>query len=453
MSAEPAVTTATPEVDPTPLQDAPEREGGAPGAQLAAVDEGAPTALDRLLARGTFRATLSFLGPAFVAAVAYIDPGNFATNIEGGAKLGYELLWVVLLANLIAMLVQYLSAKLGIASDQSLPELCRERFPRSASWGLWIQAEVMAMATDVAEFLGAAIGLNLLFGVPLLVAGGLTGVIAFGILELQRRGYRGFELAIAALMGIVSAGFIYEVLRIGPSAHQSLAGLVPHLGGHDAIYLAVGIVGATVMPHVIYLHSALTSRRVDLVNDGERARVLRFEKIDVVVALGIAGVINLAMLAVAAALLHKHGLSGTSTLQGAHAEIGRLVGGGAALAFAVALLASGASSSSVGTFAGQLVMAGFIGLQIPVLVRRAVTMIPALVILAVGVNPTDALVLSQVVLSFGIPFALLPLVVLTGRRDVMGAQVNSRLTGVMAYLVGGGITAMNVFLIVEQLRG
>ena len=247
---------------------------------------------------------LAMLGPAFVAAVAYVDPGNFATNVQAGSKFGYALLWVVLLANLVAMLIQYLSAKLGIATGKSLPELCRDRFPRWTSWGLWIQAEVIAMATDLAEFLGAAIGLYLLFDVPLLPAGLITGVIAFGILELQRRGYRRFELAIAALLGIVFAGFLYETLQIGPSAHASLQGLIPGLSGTDEIYLAVGIVGATVMPHVIYLHSALTKGRVALHDDSERRRVLRFERIDVIVALGLAGLINLAMLAAAAKLFH-----------------------------------------------------------------------------------------------------------------------------------------------------
>ena len=298
------------------------------------------------------------------------------------------------------------------------------------SVGLWVQAELMAMATDIAEFLGAAVGLNLLFGVPLLTAGLITGVIAFGILELQGRGYRRFELAITALLGLVFAGFLYETLRIGPSVHQSLGGLVPGLDGASSLYLAVGIVGATVMPHAIYLHSALTNGR-----DAGRAttpsagKVLRFERLDVIIALGLAGVINLAMLAVAAKLLHTPGLSGTSTIAGrAPRSSARLVGGGAALAFAVALLASGLSSSSVGTYAGQVVMAGFINVRIPLLVRRAVTMVPALVVLAIGVNPTAALVLSQVVLSFGIPFALVPLVTLTSRRDVMGVHVNRRLT-------------------------
>ncbi|MBV8952542.1 MAG: Nramp family divalent metal transporter, partial [Solirubrobacterales bacterium] len=379
------------------------------------------------------RAMLAMLGPAFVAAVAYVDPGNFATNVQGGAKYGYALLWVVLLANLMAMLIQYLSAKLGIVTDRNLPQLCRERFPRGARVGLWVQAEVMAMSTDVAEFLGAALGLNLLFGVPLFIAGLMTGVIAFGILALQRRGLRRFELAITALLGIVFLGFLYETLRIGPSAHASLAGLVPGVQGSDYIYLAVGIIGATVMPHAIYLHSALTNGRMPVRSDAERRTVLRFERIDVIVALSLAGVINLAMLAVAAKLFHTPALSGLSTIQDAHAQFGRLVGGGAAIAFAVALLASGASSSSVGTYAGQVVMAGFVNIRVPLLVRRGVTMVPALVILAVGVSPTGALVLSQVVLSFGIPFALVPLVVFTSRRSVMGTHVNRPLTTALAY--------------------
>jgi manganese transport protein len=395
---------------------------------------------------------LAMLGPAFVASVAYVDPGNFATNIQAGSRFGYALLWVVLLANLMAMLIQYLSAKLGIATGQSLPEVCRARFPRWTSWGLWIQAEIMAMATDVAEFLGAAIGLNLLFGVPLLVAGLITGVLAFAILGLQRRGYRRFELAIAALLGIIFAGFLYQTLKIGPSARDSLDGLIPGLGGSDAIYLAVGIVGATVMPHVIYLHSALTKGRMPLRDDTERRRVLRFERVDVIVALGLAGLINLAMLAAAAKLFHGTGHPVT-TIEGAHAGLGQLVGGSAAVAFAVALLASGTSSSSVGTFAGQVVMAGFIDVQIPIFVRRAVTMLPALVILAVGVNPTDALVLSQVVLAFGIPFALVPLVVLTGRRDVMGAFTNGRTVMIAAGVIAAAITAMNVFLVYQAMLG
>ena len=393
------------------------------------------------------------LGPAFVASIAYVDPGNFATNIEGGAQFGYLLLWVVLLANLMAMLIQYLSAKLGIITDQNLPQAVRAHFPRAFTWGMWVQAEIMAMSTDIAEFLGAALGLNLLFGVPLLPAGLMTGVIAFAILELQTHGFRRFELAITALLGIIFLGFLYETLRIGPSVHGSLRGFLPGLHGSGSLYLAVGIIGATVMPHVIYLHSALTSGRMACRNDRERGRVLRFERLDVIIALGLAGLVNMAMLAAAAKLFHTPALSGLSSIGEAHAQFGHLVGGTAALAFAVALLASGASSSSVGTYAGQVVMAGFINIRIPLLVRRAVTMIPAIAVLAIGVSPTSALVLSQVVLSFGIPFALVPLVMVTCRRDIMGVHVNRRLTTILAWGCASLISALNVFLIYQQFFG
>jgi manganese transport protein len=424
----------------------------AEGASVALPDPGAgiPSALEQLLAKGRLRATLAMLGPAFVASIAYVDPGNFATNIQGGAKYGYLLLWVVLVANLIAMLIQYLSAKLGIVTDRNLPEVVRERFPRPVTWGMWIQAEVMAMSTDIAEFLGAALGLNLLFGVPLLPAGLITGVIAFGILELQTRGFRRFELAITALLGIIFAGFLYETLRIGPSSHDALRGFLPGLSGTGSLYLAVGIVGATVMPHVIYLHSALTNGRMPCRNDRERGRVLRFERLDVIIALGLAGLVNMAMLAVAAKLFHVPALSGLSTIPEAHAQFGHLVGGTAALAFAVALLASGASSASVGTYAGQVVMAGFINIRIPLHLRRAITMLPAIAILAIGMNPTNALVLSQVVLSFGIPLALVPLVMLTRRRDVMGVHVNRRPTTIVAWSCVLLISALNVFLLYQQ---
>jgi manganese transport protein len=410
-----------------------------------------PATLDELLSRGRMRALLTMLGPAFVASIAYVDPGNFATNIQGGAKFGYLLLWVVLLANVMAMLIQYLSAKLGIITDHNLPELARMHYPRPVAWGLWIQAELMAMSTDVAEFLGAALGLNLLFHVPLFPAGLITGVVAFAILELQRHGYRRFELAITALLGIILLGFLYETLKIGPSTTGSLHGLVPHLAGTTSIYLAVGIIGATVMPHAIYLHSALTQRRVPVRNDQERSRVLRFERVDVIVALGLAGLINLSMLAVAAKLFHGTGHTGIDTIQGAHAGFSHLVGGTAALMFAAALLASGVSSSSVGTYAGQVVMAGFVNLRIPLWARRAITMTPALIILAIGASPTNALVLSQVVLSFGIPFALIPLVLLTRRKDVMGVHVNRALTTRVAWVMVAVISGLNFFLLGSQL--
>jgi manganese transport protein len=410
--------------------------------------------LEAIFAQGRLRGSFAMLGPAFVAAIAYVDPGNFATNIQAGARYGYLLLWVVLAANLMAMLIQYLSAKLGIVTGRNLPELCRERYPRWLSAGLWVQAEAISMSTDIAEFLGAALGLNLLFHVPLFSAGLITGVVAFGILALQRQGFRRFELAISGLLGIIFLGFLYETLEIGPSASQSLRGtFIPHLDGSASIYLAVGIVGATVMPHAIYLHSALTQGRTPVRNDAERRRVLRFERIDVLLALGFAGIVNLTMLAVAAKLFHTPALSGLDTIQQAHHEFGRLVGGTAALAFAVALLASGVSSSSVGTYAGQVVMAGFVNLRIPLALRRLLTMAPALIVLAVGVSPTKALVLSQVVLSFGIPFALVPLVLLTRRRDVMGAYVNRLPTTIVAAGVSALITALNVFLLYRQFVG
>jgi manganese transport protein len=405
--------------------------------------------VERVMAQGRRRAILIMLGPAFVASVAYVDPGNFATNISAGAKYGYLLVWVIVAANLMAMLIQYLSAKLGIVTDRDLPENFREHYPRRVSWAMWVQAEVISMSTDIAEFLGAALGLNLLFDVPLLPAGFITGIVALAILGLQRHGFRRFELAITALLGLIFLGFLYEALKIGPSASGTVHGLVPHFAGNDSLYLAVGIIGATVMPHAIYLHSALTNKRVPARDDEERKRVLRFERLDVIIALGIAGLVNLTMLIVAAKLFHAQGLTGVDTIQGAHDGFTNLVGGGAALVFAVALLSSGLSSSSVGTYAGQVVMAGFINLRIPLLVRRVVTMAPALIVLAIGVSPTSALVLSQVVLSFGIPFALIPLVILTSRRDVMGVHVNSRLTTTLAWGMAALISGLNVFLLAQ----
>ncbi len=409
--------------------------------------------LRRIRARGRVRGSLALLGPAFVAAVAYIDPGNFATNFSAGAKFGYTLAWVIVMANLMAMLVQYLSAKLGVATGRNLPELCREHFGRRASLGLWAQAEVIAMATDLAEFVGAAIALNLLFHVPLFAAGLITAVVAFGILALEQRGYRRFELAIIALLFIVLLGFLYDFVKVGPSARDAVGGLFPHLKGTESILLAVGIIGATVMPHVIYLHSALTQRRVPLRDEGEKREMLRFQRLDVVIAMTLAGLINLSMLFVAAGLFNKTGHTGVDSVEAAHAGLGQLVGGGAALAFVFALLASGMSSSSVGTYAGQIVMQGFIHRQIPIYLRRAVTMAPSLIVLAIGLSPTSTLVLSQVALSFGIPFALVPMLLLTRRADVMGPFVNRRLTTAVAALVAAVIVALNVFLIGATVLG
>jgi manganese transport protein len=400
-------------------------------------------------ARGRAR----LLGPAFVAAVAYVDPGNFATNFTAGARFGYALAWVVVLANLMAMLVQYLSAKVGVATGRDLPELCRDQLPRALSRGLWAQAELVAMATDLAEFVGAAIGLNLLFRMPLLPAGLITAVVAFGILAMEQRGYRRFELAIAALLGLVSLGFAYDLAAVGASPAAIPGGLVPGLGG-GRLLLIVGIIGATVMPHVVYLHSALTKSRAACRDDAERRRVLRYQRLDVVIALGAAGLVNLAMLFVAAALAHRAGgLGGGDSIPAAHDVLGRLAGGGAALAFAVALLASGLSSSSVGTYAGQVVMQGFLARRIPLFLRRGLTMLPALVVLGAGLPATASLVISQVVLSFGIPFALAPLVLLTRRTDLMGALVNRLPTTVTAWCVTALIVTLNGYLLYLTVTG
>jgi len=395
-----------------------------------------------------------FLGPAFIAAVAYIDPGNFATNIAGGAKFGYLLLWVVLAANLIAMLVQTQSAKLGIATGRNLAELCRERFSRRTSIGLWLQAELVAMATDIAEVVGAALGLHLLFGIPLFPAGLIAGAGAFTILALQQMGYRRLEAGITVLVGVVVASFVYELIDSSPDGGEVARHLfVPGFEGTESILLATGIIGATVMPHVVYLHSALTQRRIVGRDAAEKKRILGFEKVDVVIALSLAGLVNLSMMIVAAALFHTSGLTGVDSIEGAYEGFQSLVSDRAAAVFGIALLASGFASSSVGTMAGQVVMQGFIRRRIPLFYRRAITLAPALLVLAIGINPTDALVGSQVVLSFGIPFALVPLLIIASKREVMGELVNPRWLTAFAGLLAGLIIALNVFLLEQIFAG
>jgi manganese transport protein len=405
--------------------------------------------------RRGLRAVWPFLGPAFIAAVAYVDPGNFATNVAGGAKFGYLLLWVILASNLMAMLIQSMSAKLGIATGMNLPEVCRAQFPRPVTIGLWVQAEVIAMATDLAEFIGAALGLNLLFGVPLVWAGLLTGVFAFGILTLQTRGgFRHFEAIVVGLVGLILAGFAFEVLNADTSPHGIATGLlVPRFSGAESVLLAAGILGATVMPHVIYLHSALTQRRVVGATPAARRRIFRFELVDVVIAMSIAGVVNMSMLIMAAAVFHANGFTGVDGIDQAARVLGQEVGGHANTMFGIALLASGLSSSSVGTLAGQVVMQGFIERSIPLFLRRAVTMAPAMIVLAIGLDPSKALVLSQVALSFGIPFALIPLVIFCRDRTLMGALTNRRLTTVAAFGVASVIVCLNIFLLVQTFAG
>ena len=396
------------------------------------------------------RALLPFLGPAFVAAVAYVDPGNFATNIAAGAKYGYSLLWVVLAANLTAMLVQAMSAKLGIATGMNLPEVCRMRFPRPVSRLLWVQAEIIAMATDLAEFVGAALGLNIVFHIPLLPAGLITGVAAFTILALQARGFRPLEALITVLVGVILVAFSFEVFLARPSVPAAAHGLlVPTFSGPESVLLAVGILGATVMPHVVYLHSALTARRVAASTPEARRKVYRFEQWDVVIALGIAGFINIAMLVTAAATFNARGLDGVEDLRQASHGLGQYLGYHADLFFGLGLLASGLSSSSVGTMAGQVVMQGFIQRRIPLFLRRVVTMAPALIVLAVGLDATRALVLSQVVLSFGIPFAVIPLLLFCNDRRLMGDLVNGPFTMIAGTAVVAVIVLLNLFLLAQ----
>jgi manganese transport protein len=405
--------------------------------------------------RRGLRAVTPFLGPAFIAAVAYVDPGNFATNMAGGAQFGYALGWVVLAANLMAMLVQTLSAKLGIATGMSLPQACRERLPRPLVIFLWVQAEIVAMATDLAEFTGAALGLNLVFGLSIWVSALLAALATFAVLALEVGGFRRVEAAITALVGVVVLAFIVELAVARPPAGAVASGVfAPRLPGGAAL-LAVSIVGATVMPHVIYLHSALTQGRVgpglSPGRDGERERrkIFRFEVVDVLCAMGLAGAINLAMLATAAAVFFTRGdVQAGNDLGRVVAGLNGYLGAQAGTVFGVALLVSGVASSCVGTMSGQVVMDGFLRRRVPVFVRRAVTMVPALVLLALGFSPTRALVLSQVFLSFGIPFALIPLVAFTARRDVMGGLVNRRITTVAAVAVTAVIVALNVYLLV-----
>jgi manganese transport protein len=398
------------------------------------------------------RSLWPFLGPAFIAAVAYVDPGNFATNMAAGAGFGYLLLWVVVAANLMAMLVQAMSAKLGIATGRNLPEVCRDRFSKPVNVVLWLQAEVIAMATDLAEFIGAAIGLNLLFGIPLFPAALLTAGAAFAILGLQARGFRRLEAVIAALIGVIVVAFGIQVVMADPAPGSVLGGLKPGFDGTESVLLSVGILGATVMPHVIYLHSALTQHRLVGAGDRVKRRIFRFELIDVVIAMGIAGLINMSMLVIAAAVFHSRGLDDVGDDLGeVYDGLDQYLGPGASILFGVALLASGLSSSSVGTLAGQVVMQGFIGRRIPLFLRRSLTMLPALVLIAVGIDPFRALVISQVVLSFGIPFALIPLLLFCRDRQLMGSLVNRRLTTVAGGIVGALIIVLNVYLIAATI--
>jgi manganese transport protein len=395
-----------------------------------------------------------FLGPAFIASIAYVDPGNFATNIQGGAQFGYTLLWVVVCSNLMAMLIQALSAKLGIATGRNLAELCRLHFPRPLVWVMWVLMEAVAMATDLAEFLGAAIGFNLLFGIPLWAAGLLTALATFIILSLQVRGFRALEAVITAMLGVIVLCYLVETILDKPD-WKTLAyhAVVPQFSGAESVLLAAGILGATVMPHVIFLHSSLTQDRIVVDSPVLRRRLYRFELVDVTVAMGVAGFVNAAMLIMAAATFNRAGLGHIATIEEAYITLEPLLGTAARYIFAISLLASGLSSSAVGTMSGQVIMQGFLERHIPVWLRRLVTILPSLAVIFLGFDPTRTLVISQVVLSFGLPFAVIPLVLFSRRRDLMGELVNHRLTTAVIWVVAALIVALNLYLLYQTLTG
>ncbi len=399
--------------------------------------------------RGGLRAYMAFVGPAVVASIAYMDPGNFATNIQAGAKYGYGLLWVVLLANLIAMLFQALSAKLGIVTGCNLAEMCRDQFPKPVVYAMWVVSEIAAMATDLAEFLGGAIGLSLLFSIPLLYGMVVTGVIVYGILMFERFGFRPVELIIGNLVAIIALCYLIEMF-IAPVDWSSAAlhTVLPQLADGGALLLAVGIIGATVMPHAVYLHSGLTQARIPTRDDSEKRLVVRISNTEVMIALVIAGMVNMTMVMMASSAFHA-GHSDVAEIETAYHTLTPLLGIAAAGVFLLSLLASGVSSSTVGTMAGQMIMQGFVGFHIPIEVRRLVTMLPAFVVVSLGANATNALVISQVVLSIALPLPMIALVMFTRRRDIMGQFVNGRLTNFVAIAGTVVVLSLNVLLIAQ----
>lgn len=398
--------------------------------------------------RSSIRLKLSLMGPAFIAAIGYIDPGNFATNIQAGASYGYKLLWVVVWANFMAMLIQLLSAKLGIATGKNLAEHIRDRFPRPAVWAYWVQAEIIAMATDLAEFIGAAIGFKLLLGVTLLEGAVLTGIATFIILAIQKRGQKSLEVVIAGLLLFVAAAYIVELFFSRPQMIELGKGmLIPDLPSHDAVFLAAGVLGATIMPHVIYLHSSLTQRS----SENSKAELYSSTKLDVAIAMTIAGFVNLAMMATAAAAFHFSGHSGIAELEQAYLTLQPLLGQAAATIFGLSLVAAGLSSTVVGTLAGQVVMQGFVRFYIPIWVRRVVTMMPSFIVILAGMDATRILVLSQVLLSFGIALALLPLLAFTGNRQLMGEMTNTPLIQNLGRLIVLIVISLNFYLLISTL--
>jgi manganese transport protein len=395
------------------------------------------------------RAYLAFAGPAVIASIAYMDPGNFATNIQAGAKYGYGLLWVVLLANLIAMLFQALSAKLGIVTGRNLAEMCREHFRRPVVWAMWVVSEITAMATDLAEFLGGAIGLSLLFHMPLLAGMAVTAVVSYGILMFEGFGFRPIELIIGSLVTLIGLCYLVEMFIVPVDwAAAAVHTIVPQIADAEALLLAVGIIGATVMPHAVYLHSGLTQARTPVRNDEERRKLLRFSNQEVIMALAVAGLVNMAMVMMASSAFHA-GYPEVAEIETAYHTLTPLLGIGAAGVFLFSLIASGISSSTVGTMAGQIVMQGFVGFRIPIFVRRLVTMLPAFAIVALGINATKALVISQVVLSITLPLPMISLLIFTRRADIMGAFANSKATHLTALVGTALVLLLNLFLVVQ----
>lgn len=426
--------------------------------QLQASDHETRTNAEKILSgtgkKGRLANLMPFLGPAFIASVAYMDPGNFATNIQGGAKFGYTLLWVIVGSNLMAMLIQALSAKLGIATGQNLAEHCRNQFPRPVVWIMWFLMELVAMATDLAEFIGAAIGFYLLLGIPLWIAGLITAVFTFLILGLERYGFRPLEAVITAMVGIISVSYLIETIIDRPD--WGLVGyhmFVPQFQGPESVLLATGILGATVMPHAIFLHSALTQGRIRVTDPVHLRRLFQFEIYDVLIAMGMASLINMSMLIMAASTFFSTGLTNIATLEEAHLTLEPLLGPAASLFFGISLLASGLSSSSVGTMAGQVIMQGFLHREIPVWVRRLVTLLPSLVVIFIGLDTTRTLVISQVILSFGLPFAVIPLILFTRRKDLMGVLVNKPITTAAASVVAAIILLLNFYLLYQTFFG
>jgi len=400
------------------------------------------------------RALLPFLGPAFIASIAYIDPGNYATNIQGGAQFGFKLLWVIVLANLMGMLVQNMSAKLGIATGRDLPEMCRYHFPKGLTLTLWGFSEIAAIATDLAEFLGATLALNLLFHIPMIPAAILTGVTTFLILTLDRFGFRPMEKFIASFAFVIGLCYLIEMFLAKPDISQfAYHSVVPWIGNSESILLAVGIIGATVMPHVVYLHSSLTKNRVVPRNDTEAIKISRYSTKEVIIAMSLAGFINLSMMTMAAAVFYQTGHSQVAGIESAYQTLTPLLGSAAASVFLISLLASGISSSTVGTMAGQVIMQGFVGFTIPVWLRRVITMLPAIMIIALGLDPTRTLVISQVTLSLVLPIPIVALIYFTRRRDIMGVLVNKPIVNILGILCAAVVLILNLVLIYQTLGG